>query len=415
MILWAVIWYLVVLAAYWRVLGVRVSLIDPRLLLFLLFSVGVFGRHLFFLSENVHRIKELMQVPYSGGSVNVSFMLICFCMLIFLMSDTRREINAERKHEDLRLRPVVVGLTLIGFLVGADRIFGHMSIGEVLLSAGVKRFQDLESGGTGSFGVERLLMMPISRCIVPAYCLTLGDGKLSRKQIVTIILLSLCATMPDILSGRRLTAGLMLFCPVYFIYSRNKSRLIPILSASAVMLIVGQMSLNRYSKNNSALIDESQVITLTMGNLNYMDFCTFHGIRESYNSTNFKFGTSFLNFIVAPIPRSLWPTKPKIDLGYEVSTVVFNRSGVRGQSIPPGILGELYMNFGLLGMFFGFFLLGRAVIGMYRRRCLKNRAVVNYLFFVLPFFIYLIEGDFSRGLIIFLAPMFVCSAFLKVK
>jgi hypothetical protein len=59
------------------------------------------------------------------------------------------------------------------------------------------------------------------------------------------------------------------------------------------------------------------------------------------------------------IPRIIWPNKPQVNRGAWFSVYVgFARSEDRGFSLAMTAVGELYWNFGLLGVFPGMFLIG---------------------------------------------------------
>ena len=59
-------------------------------------------------------------------------------------------------------------------------------------------------------------------------------------------------------------------------------------------------------------------------------------------------GSSFISIITMPIPRSLWPGKPE-----EVTRIfasLLRPDGPPGLTIPPTIMGDLYVNFGYVGI-----------------------------------------------------------------
>lgn len=67
-------------------------------------------------------------------------------------------------------------------------------------------------------------------------------------------------------------------------------------------------------------------------------------------------GSTYAAWLVAPVPRAVWPSKPIIGTGPLIGTEIYGnvRSGV-----PPGLFGEAVLNFGPLGvpaiaMLFGF-------------------------------------------------------------
>lgn len=73
---------------------------------------------------------------------------------------------------------------------------------------------------------------------------------------------------------------------------------------------------------------------------------------------DFLYGQSFAMFIVAPIPRVLWPEKPNVRLGPYVAQEILDYRNNSGA--PPSAIGEFYINFGWLGIIVG--MLGLGVI-----------------------------------------------------
>lgn len=69
---------------------------------------------------------------------------------------------------------------------------------------------------------------------------------------------------------------------------------------------------------------------------------------------DFIYGSSYLAFIVTPVPRFLWNDKPRAG-GHQTAVYVFDRPDT---AIPPGGVGELYMNFGLIGVVVGMLITG---------------------------------------------------------
>jgi hypothetical protein len=67
----------------------------------------------------------------------------------------------------------------------------------------------------------------------------------------------------------------------------------------------------------------------------------------------FRFGGSYVVQICAPIPRFIWPAKPSLDTGIQLAEVrgeVDKRTGQAYYTRCAGILGEMYLNFGLPGL-----------------------------------------------------------------
>ncbi len=60
-------------------------------------------------------------------------------------------------------------------------------------------------------------------------------------------------------------------------------------------------------------------------------------------------GQSYYRLLFVPVPRSLWSGKPE-DTQRIFARVLDPKLGRRGTTIPPGVVGDLYINFGRLGV-----------------------------------------------------------------
>ena len=79
-----------------------------------------------------------------------------------------------------------------------------------------------------------------------------------------------------------------------------------------------------------------------------------HIIHMAPDEINYQFGITFIQWVVFPIPRSFWPEKP-VSVGSWLSTEIY---GFSSTATPATAVGELYLNFGILGVFAGMAILG---------------------------------------------------------
>jgi oligosaccharide repeat unit polymerase len=68
---------------------------------------------------------------------------------------------------------------------------------------------------------------------------------------------------------------------------------------------------------------------------------------------NYIYGSSFAALLTLPVPRKLWPGKP-VQVGGRMGRTFYDVTA----GMPPGIIGEAYWNFGLLGIPLVFFCFG---------------------------------------------------------
>jgi hypothetical protein len=70
----------------------------------------------------------------------------------------------------------------------------------------------------------------------------------------------------------------------------------------------------------------------------------------------YLYGQSYYRLLFAPIPRFVWPTKP-LNTQRVFAQVVEPSAAATGLTLPPGLVGDMYINFGYLGVL-GMFVLG---------------------------------------------------------
>lgn len=76
---------------------------------------------------------------------------------------------------------------------------------------------------------------------------------------------------------------------------------------------------------------------------------------------DFQYGQTYLATLALPVPRGLWPGKPLPSTGVFTTAFWPDSWFEAGTSLPPGFIGELYMNFHIVGVFFGMLALGALI------------------------------------------------------
>ena len=111
----------------------------------------------------------------------------------------------------------------------------------------------------------------------------------------------------------------------------------------------------------------------------------------------YQLGRTYLATATMPVPRGLWPDKPLPSTG--VFTLAFwpDTWLLNGTTLPPGLFGEFYLNFGWIGVVVGAFLFarfGRRLLARHAAAPLDPRRVLLYALFVAMAAHY-IRGDFA--------------------
>ena len=135
--------------------------------------------------------------------------------------------------------------------------------------------------------------------------------------------------------------------------------------AFAVVVLVSALTLLRTGSG----VDSSDFsVSNTVGgtfvyNRNFTDIPTSAQIiRAVPDVLEPAYGSTYTAWLVAWVPRSMWPQKPLISSGPVVGVRVFNTAG---SGVRPGFIPEAYWNFGVPGVFVGCVLLGLGLRRLY--------------------------------------------------
>ncbi len=146
---------------------------------------------------------------------------------------------------------------------------------------------------------------------------------------------------------------------------RGRVRLRYVFAAALVgLLLIGSMRSLRRGKPEWRDLQEhmgaASLLEMTAGSRHFFDLAkTAHLLAAVPDKLDYQYGATMVSWLVAPVPRAWWPQKPTIGAGLLIATPVFDkRPGTGG--VPPGLVGELYLNFGYGGIFVG--LLGTGLL-----------------------------------------------------
>lgn len=127
-----------------------------------------------------------------------------------------------------------------------------------------------------------------------------------------------------------------------------------------------------------------------------INYRTYEFVLEEFpRNHSYMRGRGYLTAILFPIPRAVWPSKP-ISTGNYVSRLWYHTDDLPNTlGLPP--MGELYVNFGILGVIVGMFVAGRVVrvMNTYLRTHSGNLVLWLAWLLVLPDFATEWRGDFT--------------------
>jgi len=180
---------------------------------------------------------------------------------------------------------------------------------------------------------------------------------ISKKWIFSIFSIGFIAIILPILTsniGKILSTIIFLFLIRHYMWKRVKINTKNVIITFFIFYLI-VFPLLRIRKANS--FQSSSLISIN----SFLESVAERKTTNFFNLANilanvpdkweFQYGKTHISWLLAPIPRILWPYKPAINVGEEIKFFIYDYSrGKPGGAVPPTIIGELYINFGILGL-----------------------------------------------------------------
>lgn len=230
--------------------------------------------------------------------------------------------------------------------------FAGTSIMDLLLNPG-KRLVAAESGPSEfqSNGPLRIL----TRLGMPLLLFTIGyiiysTSKITLSVLILMVFLLCLALAPAISLSNRGAVAYAGTTVLLMLYSRRKVKLSHfVILGTFAFLVFSVMSSQRHSVDflDDPLIGIKSFFYYGGGNSLFNNTMIYEYVKSD---GSLQYGKSYIGALCFPIPRSIWPSKPLISLDeFNAYSVYGIPIGSGFQAIPAGMLGEAFLNFGILG------------------------------------------------------------------
>jgi oligosaccharide repeat unit polymerase len=224
-----------------------------------------------------------------------------------------------------------------------------------------------------------------------------------------LLLFFLASIFPIFTSSRTDILLLLVYSSItwHYLYSPISFRAFINVITAILLLFVG-LGFLRSARGQvdqvTGFFSTDNVLEVALGNRNWLGVDKTAQIIDSIpHSLSYQNGQTLVTWLFAPIPRTMWPAKPPVRIGPFLGETIFGRD-LNKTGVPPGFIGELYMNFGIIGVLIGMFLLGLLLKTLYLSfypliRARNANAVLVYMLILVPFSLTLLGSDVAGVMI----------------
>ncbi|WP_420453984.1 hypothetical protein [Rubrivirga sp.] len=328
-----------------------------------------------------------------------------------------------------RNRLLLIGLVAIGVAALSMVLYvDKLGITGVLQDVSRKRFYQVEGaeferGALGYYRWGASVVGPVFLFAL-AWALT-RRGRLGWTVVAVIaVLVAMAVVFPFFNSSR--TKVLMILIEALVIWKCVRGRIPRWLVVSmGVGMLALLLVLTALRPKTGDLTDVSQVLGVdalletTVGGRHFLDLSkTSHIVEGVPDRIGYQYGVSYVAWVFMPVPRTVWLDKPPLGAGPIIGREIFD---MQRAGVPPGMIAEAYLNFGVLGVVLVPLLIGVGLRWVYEtfRPVLSNAAGATvYAVVLIPVAWTTVTGGFSQmvvALFVALLPLAVIIVFVQVR
>lgn len=350
-----------------------IKIVDPLILFAIYVVIGGLLPVYLITDDSSPRILYLMN---GLSEEDILWVGLWYCLSLFLVgfgyAVVRRRLAVERylpRDSSLSssgVRVAIVVALIAATLASVTFVARTGDWGTTIETLSKKRAIEVSTGEEVVFAAGGYLRMggefaAVMAMIAMAYFLHLRGRVGALSQLMLAGLIAVSCVIPFVSSSRSsvifvvLGLGLVLYA-----YGRlTKTWAVSVITA--LMVVFGLMSaLRSLAQSDGEVVFENPFGALAESGNGYSLFGTAHVLLGVPEKMDYKFGATYLTWIVAPVPRALWPDKPDVSLGKEIKEVILEQEVIRSGR-PPSFISEGWINFGAIGLLINSILMGVAM------------------------------------------------------
>ncbi len=300
------------------------------------------------------------QDEYTLGIVAVSLSIVSFllgyhktegCPIFPKLASVVRPLDKPAMLWRLVVVGAIVGFAPIVILVGSDIIANFDSMLEM---RGNSWGGPLARGRYGDARAAFLMLEMFATGVSPFAAILLFDRRTSFMKRILSGSVVFWPVLRAFGSGTRsslITAVIPVLAILYLKASPRTQRKMLVVALLCLPMMYQLMAAIVASRGEGEFSWESRQKVDYVGNEMFRELLF---IRQYVpTQVDYQFGYVYYVQLVNPIPRFLWPEKPTLDTGLLMADAygaVDDKTGEAQMTISPGLIGEMYLNFGWLGI-----------------------------------------------------------------
>jgi oligosaccharide repeat unit polymerase len=346
-------------------------------------------------------------VDYAWAMFYAAIGLVSFHSGYYIWSRQRAvKIVGRQNWSSTRVTRVAICGGAWAFLSAAVTVYAAGGIDGILNNVG--RLREVTAGyAYGTIGAAYFSIVAV---------LLFVDQLLGRRRTGLLVLFGVMSVVYPALMGNRTSMfAVVVSCLASYVFIRGvRSPWKLILAATAIGVVVvpyvvvwgvfrqKNKSVEHISEIASGVLsqDSSVLYAQTIDEFSSLDAfaAVLHGGPSVFP---FQYGRTYLDVLLFVVPRAVWPDKPK-----SFSTAIGDYVTSNGNDVPPGVIGELYINFHVLGVVAGMLLLGGVMREIYQRTRNGGYGELALYAFLVPYFAVFLSRNFLGGGILLLSAVF---------
>jgi Putative O-antigen polymerase len=226
-----------------------------------------------------------------------------------------------------------------------------------------------------------------------------------------------------LLAGRKsllfeLILGLVLVR--HYLHRRVSGRALVALVVPALILVSATFYFKDYGFNGQAIKDQYsqqpawEAIVDPLLDRSYQFDAATMIVAKTTSVDDYRLGSTFEDLLWFYVPRQWWPGKP-VSFGYSFAQEFFPGANLT-DAYTPSMVGELYLNFGVIGVVFGFYLFGLVLRACYEAFARRGTQLATAVYVVVLFRLTnMVEGPISTHIEFLMAEVLPLVVFVAVS